>query len=129
MSITIEKMVGDYVALRDGLSNVRATFKADELKYKMAMENIEKKLMDAADDQGVTSFKTPFGTAFKETKEVYNVSNWDAAMDFIIEHDLRHFLTKKVSTPAVKEFMAENNNQIPPGLEPFVSVGIKVRRS
>ena len=126
---TVEEMVKDYVSIRDGLVGVRADFKKSEAQYKNAMANIETKIMEAADAQGVTSFKTPHGTAFKVTKETYNVANWDAALDFIIENDLRHFLTKKVSTPAVKEYMAENNNVQPPGLSPFVKVEINVRRS
>ena len=129
MSTTIEDMVKDYVDIRDGLSEVRADFKAAETQYKNALANIETKIMEAADDQGVTSFKTPHGTAFKTVKETYNVDNWDAALDFIIQHDLRHFLTKKVSTPAVKEYMAENNNTQPPGMKAFVSDSINVRRS
>lgn len=127
--MTIEEMVRDYVAIRDALTELRNTFKASENRYKGSLSKIETAIMDKADSQGVTSFKTPHGTAFKEVKETYNVSNWDAVVDFIIQHDLRQFLTKRVSTPAVKEFMAENNNDVPPGLEPFVQVGIKVRRS
>lgn len=126
---TVETMVQDYVTVRDGLAAVRADFKRTEDQYKQLMSSIENKLMEAADAQGVTSFKTPHGTAFKVVKETYNVDNWDVVLDFVIEHDLRHFLTKKVSTPAVKEFIAENNNTQPPGLEKFVKVGINVRRS
>ncbi len=129
METTVDSMVRDYVGIRDGLGAIRAEFKKSETQYKSALSNIENKIMEAAEAQGVTSFKTPHGTAFKVVKETYNVDNWDVVLDFVIEHDLRHFLTKKVSTPAVKEYMAENNNIQPPGLSPFVSVGINVRRS
>ena len=92
------------------------------------MDVIGERIHQLAEEQGVNSFATEYGTAFKKSKDWVKVSNWDAALDFILANDLQHMLTRSVKKDAAKEFMAENNNSLPPGLEYGKLVEIAVRR-
>jgi hypothetical protein len=128
MSKEIEVMVKDYVTCRDYLKVKHDAFKKEEKQIKAAMENIAAELMEQANKQGVESFKTKSGTAFKKVGFRIEVEDWPEALKYIIENDLGHILTKSVGKVAAKEFMDANKNQLPPGLKYRPSVEIQVRR-
>lgn len=125
----IDRLVGAYINIRDNLNEIRAAFKEKESERKHHMDVIESQILKLCDEQGVDSFKTKHGTAFKKKKDFISVANWDAALDFMIANDLKHLLTKSVQKVAAKEFMAENNNQLPPGLEYQAITEIGIRRN
>jgi len=122
--LNVDELVRQFVLLRDH----RSTLEKQKVTAKEAMDKIGFEIQKLADAQGVTSFATPHGTAFKSTKDWIKVNNWQLALDFIIDGDLRHLLPQSVKKAAVKEYMAENDNQLPPGLEHGEQVEISVRR-
>lgn len=124
----IDKIVGAYIKMRDDLDAERKKFKELEKDRKAQMAKVEDHILKLCYDQGVESFATKHGTAFKKKKDFISVKNWDAALDFILTNDLRHMLTKSVAKAAAKEFMEENNNQLPPGLEYGAVTEIGIRR-
>jgi len=124
----INDLVAAYVACRDSLGKHRNKFKEIEKSHKSDLAAIEAALMAKANALGVESFRTSSGTAFKKKNFRIAVRDWDAAIDYIIENDLRNMLNKSVSKLAAKEFMEENNNQLPPGLKYEGLVEIQVRR-
>jgi len=121
---SVDSLVKQFVTLRDH----RSGLEKQKVQAKKAMDKIGLKIMELADAQGVTSFATPHGTAFKTTKDWIKVSNWDVVLDFIIDGDLKHLLPQSVKKAAVKEYMEENEGKLPPGLEYGEQVEIGVRR-
>lgn len=125
----IDRLVGAYINIRDDLNKLRAEFQEKEKEHKSAMKRVEAEILKLCHEQGVESFKTAHGTAFKKKKDFIKVENWDAALDYILTNDLKHMLTKSVQKTAAKEFMEENNNQLPPGLEYGAITEIGIRRN
>jgi hypothetical protein len=121
---SVDSLVKQFVTLRDH----RSGLEKQKVQAKKVMDKIGLKIMELADAQGVTSFATPHGTAFKTTKDWIKVSNWDVVLDFIIDGDLKHLLPQSVKKAAVKEYMEENEGKLPPGLEYGEQVEIGVRR-
>jgi hypothetical protein len=72
-----------YVELRDDLERIESEAKAKKAPVAAAMETLGNVLLKLANDQGVTSFKTGSGTAFRQTVTRASVQNWDA---MLIEH-------------------------------------------
>lgn len=124
----VDKLVGAYVKCRDGLAVIRADWKTEEARHKAALEVFANKIMELADAQGVESFKTKHGTAFKKKKDFIQVKDWPTALEFMVKKDLTHLLTKSVAKAAAKEYMAENDNTLPPGLEYGYITEINIRR-
>ena len=124
----IDRLVGAYVACRDNLAKVRKDFKEVEDEHKSSMGVIETAIMELADAQGVESFKTKHGTAFKTKKDFISVENWPAALDFMIANDLTHLLTKSVGKATAKEYMEEHGGALPPGLKYGYIPTISIRR-
>ena len=124
----IDKLVRSYVACRDDLSRETKIYNALKKEHKLDMQIISDHIMELADDQNVNSFATPHGTAYRMYKDFIQVENWGMALDFIIQEDLLHLLTKSVGKAAAKEYMELNEGNLPPGLKYGKIPEIGVRR-
>jgi len=124
----INDLVAAYVACRDSLKKHMKEAKDVEKAHKADLASLEAALMAKANELGVESFRTSSGTASKVHGFRISVRDWPSAIDYIIEHDLRNMLNKSISKLAAKEFMEENNNQLPPGLKYEGLVEIRVQR-
>lgn len=128
MSFTVEQVVGTYMKLRRKKEALEAETKAglDEIKVKMG--KLEAWLMQKADAEGVTSFKTESGTAFVTTTDFANVADWDAVLTFIKDNEAFDMLEKRVSKTAVRGYMDENGS-VPPGITYGSKLGINIRKA
>ena len=124
----IDKLVGSYVACRDDLSRETKIYNALKKEHKEDMQVIADHIMEIADEQNVNSFATPHGTAYKKYRDFIQVENWDMALDFMLDNDLRHLLTKSVAKAAAKEYMELNNGELPLGLKYGKIPEIGIRR-
>ena len=128
MTLTVEQVVGTYIKLRRKKEALEDQVKADVDAIKASMGKIEAWLMEKADADGVTSFKTTAGTAFVTTTDFANVADWDAVLTFIKSHDAFDMLEKRVSKSAVRAYMDESGD-VPPGINYGTKIGINVRKA
>jgi len=128
MSFTVEQVVETYLKLRRKKEAVENETKEKVADIKAKMTKLESWLMQKADEDGVTSFKTSAGTAFVTTTDFANVADWDAVLTFIKENDAFDMLEKRVSKTAVKAHMDETGD-VPPGITYGSKVGINVRKA
>lgn len=127
MAEDIERLIIEYRTVRDGLNAERGKWKELEAKYKGVLDSIEVKLLQLANEQGVDSFKTQAGTAFKKVTDFVNIRNWEIFLPWAIDQDMTQMLGKKVAKTAVTEFMEANENRLPPGLEYGHKIEMQVR--
>lgn len=127
MSLTVEQVVGTYMKLRRKKEALENQVKEDLADIKAKMTKLESWLMQKADEDGVTSFKTAAGTAFISTTDFANVADWDAVLTFIKNHEAFDMLEKRVSKTAVRAYMDETG-EVPPGITYGSKVGINVRK-
>ena len=127
MTFTVEQVVGTYVKLRRKKEALEASVKADVDEIKAKMAKLEAWLMQKADQDGVTSFKTTAGTAFVTTTDFANVADWDAVLSYIRTHDAYDMLEKRVSKTAVRAQLDETGS-VPPGITYGTKIGINIRK-
>lgn len=127
MSLTVEQVVGTYMKLRRKKEALENQVKEDLADIKAKMTKLESWLMQKADEDGVTSFKTAAGTAFVTTTDFANVADWDAVLTFIKNNEAFDMLEKRVSKTAVRAYMDETG-EVPPGITYGSKVGINVRK-
>ena len=128
MSFTVEQVVETYLKLRRKKEAIENETKDKLTDIKAKMTKLESWLMQRADEDGVTSFKTPAGTAFVTTTDFANVADWDAVLTFIKENDAFDMLEKRVSKTAVRAHMDETGD-VPPGITYGSKIGINVRKA
>lgn len=127
MEPNVDQVIAAYIKLRNKKDAIEAEAKdrAKELKDKMA--KFEAWLKVRADEQGVTSFKTPHGTAFITTTDFANVADWDAVLDFIRTNDAYDMLEKRVSKTAVRSYI-ETTKEVPAGVNYGTKLEVNVRK-
>lgn len=127
MSITVDQAIAAYMKLRiqkDALEN-EVKEKVNTIKGKMT--KLESWIKEQADAQGVTSFKTPSGTAFLTTTDFASVADWDAMLEYVREHDAFDMLEKRVSKTAVRSYI-EAHKQVPPGVNYGTKLEVNIRK-
>jgi hypothetical protein len=124
----IDQIVERYIALRDAKAKHKADYEAKVAEIEVAMDRIEKHLLEKMQEQGLKSLPTGAGTAYIQHRTNASVADWDSVLHFIREHDAWNMLEKRVSKAAVEEFKAANDD-LPPGINWYESVVVNVKRS
>jgi hypothetical protein len=126
---SIDEAIEAYVNTRDELRAKQQAFELEEDAMKANMERISMWLRDKADELGVDSFKTQFGTAYRSVKTSYRVATggWDNFIGWVKETGNFQCLEKRVAKLATKE-IHDDTGKIPPGLDYVAEVEFDVRR-
>tara|TARA_R110000868_G_scaffold21613_11_gene89463 strand:- start:2722 stop:3129 length:408 start_codon:yes stop_codon:yes gene_type:complete len=127
-ALTIDVVIDHYIKLRDSKSALKAEYDKQVKEVELKMNKFEAYLLQQADAQGVTSFKTKNGTAFVTTVDMANVADWDAVLKFIKDNDAWDMLEKRVSKTAVRQYI-EATKAIPSGVNWATRLDINVRRA
>ena len=123
--------VGDvirtYMKLRDQKAAIEGELKERIADLKGKMEKLEAYLKTQMDAQGLTSFKSDYGTAFLTTTDYANVADWDAVLGFIRDNEAFDMLEKRVSKIAVRGYI-ESNKAVPPGITYGTKLEVNIRK-
>jgi len=123
--------VGDvirtYMKLRDQKAAIEGEVKERVSELKAKMEKLEAYLKTQMDAQGLTSFKSDYGTAFLTTTDYANVADWDATLNFIRDNDAYDMLEKRVSKIAVRGYI-EITKAVPPGINYGTKLEVNIRK-
>jgi hypothetical protein len=125
--LTVDKVVAGYLTLRQQKEDIEreAGEKINAIKAKMV--KIESWLLEQANAQGVTSFKTNHGTAFVTTTDFANVADWDAVLTYIKENEAFDLLERRVSKTAVRGYI-EARGAVPSGVNYGTKLDVNIRR-
>lgn len=125
----IDKRVARYVNLREARAASNKDADVLDRAYKEALEAVEASLIKDAKEQGVTGFKTEAGTTYLDERMLASVADENAFFGFVKEQGDLDFFERRVKVAHVKEWMAANEGQLPPGLNVFRELTMKVRRA
>ena len=89
---------------------------------------LKRALLDYCENHGLESVRTSAGLFFRSTKTKYWTSDWEAMHKFILEHNVPEFLDKRLNTSNIKQFLEENPNTVPDGLNIDKEYVISVRK-
>lgn len=127
MSITVDQAIAAYMKLRYEKDRIEGETKELVAGLKIKMEKLEAWIKEQADAQGVTSFKTPSGTAFLTTTDYATVADWDAVLDFVRENEAFDMFEKRVSKVAVRSYI-EQTKSVPPGVNYGTKLEVNIRK-
>lgn len=127
MTVKIEDVIKAYMTLRIQKEEVERIAKEQVLGFKANMERIEAYLLQRMEEDGVSSFKTPYGTAFATESEFASVADWMEVVEYVKAQDAFHLLEKRVSKTAIRTWMNEGN-ALPPGVNWTVKRDVNIRK-
>ena len=124
-----EKLVRIYIKMRDARSVLAAEFEAKDKEIKSQMEVIESHLLEVCKSAGASSINTGAGTIIRSVKTRYWTSDWESMHEFIRENNALELLERRVAQNAMAEFIEQNPDKVPKGMNVDSKYTVVVRRS
>jgi len=125
----IESRVAKYVQLRDARAAGNKAHDEIDRAYKECLEAIEASFLASAHEQGVSGFKTQYGTVFSEEQVLASIADEAAFFNFVLEEGDLDFFERRIKVTHIREYAKMNDGRFPPGLNIFRELKMKVRRS
>tara|TARA_R100001440_G_scaffold74463_1_gene99984 strand:- start:1901 stop:2293 length:393 start_codon:yes stop_codon:yes gene_type:complete len=125
--VDLGKLLRVYRKIRTKRADLSAKFKEEDGDLKEQQDTIKQALLKHCEDNGVESVRTPDGLFYRTVKTRYWTSDWGSMHKFIMEHEIPEFFEKRLNQKHVKEFLEENPDVVPPGLNADSEFVITVR--
>ena len=126
--ITPDKLAKTYLRIRAERSMLSAKYKEEDGNLIRQLDVVKQAMLDHCEDHNVESVRTSEGLFFRSTKKKYWVSEWDAIHKLIVEENAPQLLDKRINQANMREFLEENPDLKPEGLEIEEEVTISVRK-
>lgn len=130
MSSKLEKVVAYMIELRDSRSALKKQFEEQDRLLREKFEKGEAFLLEYLNNAGVDSFKVDsVGTVYTSQRLTASVADRNAFGDYVAQSGEVDLLDYRVNTTALKEYMAANGGQTPPGVTAHTVRNLNIRRS
>lgn len=126
--IPINTIVDTYIRIRDTKDALTNKYKSEVAELDEQMAVLKHKLLEVSKETGVTSFSTSNATAYRTIKSRYWTNDWESFYGFMREHGAMELLEKRIHQMNMKEFMEQNPDAHPPGLNIDSEYEITIRR-
>ena len=128
-SPNLDLLAGVYIKIRDARTTLKAEFTMQDSVLQEQMDLLETNMLDACKNLNASSIKTPHGTIIRSVKSRYWTNDWDSMYTFIKEQGAFGLLEKRLHQTNMKEFLVENPDLLPMGLNVENQYTVVVRRS
>ena len=128
-SPNLDLLAGVYIKIRDARTTLKAEFTMQDSVLQEQMDLLETNMLDACKDLNASSIKTPHGTIIRSVKSRYWTNDWDSMYTFIEEQGAFGLLEKRLHQTNMKEFLVENPDLLPMGLNVESEYTVVVRRN
>ena len=127
--IATDKLAEIYIKIRDKRAELKEKFEQQDEELKAQQDLLAERMLDVCRDNNADSIKTPAGTIIRKVDTRYWTTDWDSMYQFIQEHDAYPLLEKRLHQTNLKQFLEENPNLLPAGLQADSKYTVVVRRS
>jgi hypothetical protein len=127
-SLQLDKLVEAFLKIREARTSLKTKYEQEDKALEESAKLIEHSMLDACKQLGADSIRTPYGTVIRSIKSRYWTNDWDSMYRFIREHDAFALLEKRLHQSHMKEFLAENPDLQPAGLNVESEYTVVVRR-
>lgn len=126
---SVDKLVEVYIKIRDARDEVVREAKKKELELEEQLATIETEILNICKQTGADSIKTKHGTAMRAVKSRFTTNDWERFYAFMFEHNAPELLEKRIHQSHMQQFLEENPDLHPAGLNVDRTYAITVRRS
>lgn len=123
-----ERLTRVFHKIKDKRAELTAEFKEQDDKLSSQLEEVKRALLDFCKEQGLDSVRTSEGMFYRSTKVRYWTSDWESMHNFVLEHRAPELFDKRLNQSNMKQFLEENPELVPKGLNVDSEYVITVRR-
>lgn len=127
--VPLEQLTATYIRIRDARGDLKRKYERDDEELANQLSLIEQEMLEVCKAVDANSIKTNAGTVIRSVKSRYWTNDWDSMYSFIKEHDAFALLEKRLHQTHMKQFLEENPDVQPAGLNVEREFTVVVRRS
>lgn len=124
----IEKLTRVYIKIRDKRSENKKAFEEEDVRLEEQQRKIKHTLLEHCAKNNIDSLRTPQGLIYRSVKRNYWTNDWESMYGFIKEHGAPELLEKRIQQTNMKQFLEENPDLLPPGLNVDSEYVLTIRR-
>lgn len=126
--VSVEEMVLAYRKIRDAIHEKEEGHKTEIAALKDQLDTIAGELLGICNNLEVDSLRTEAGTVSRRVNTRFWTSDWGAMYEFIKEHDAPFLLEQRIHNGNMKQFLDDNPEVLPAGLQADRKFVIHVRK-
>jgi hypothetical protein len=120
--VNTEKLAKIYVKIRDKRRELEK--QAAELKEQQDL--VGSQLLEICKAEGAQTIRTQFGTVSRRITKNYWTSDWDSFFKFLKDNDAFSLMQQRINSTNMAQFLEENPDLHPPGLNADVNQTIVI---
>lgn len=125
----LEQLTKVYLKIRDAKDTLTSDYKKAYADLEEQLAVLSNKMLDTCKEMGADSIRTPHGTIVRSVKSRYWTNDWDSMYTFIEETGAFGLLEKRIHQTNMKDFISENPDLFPKGMNVENEYTVVVRRS
>ena len=122
--VSINSLVAAYRKLRAAIAEEEELYESKIKGLKEKLEAVSAELLHFCNEQNLDSVKT----LSRRVQTRYWTTDWEEMNKFIVEHEAVHLLEKRIHNGNMKQFLEENPDVLPIGLQVDNKYVIQVRK-
>ena len=126
--VELEKLTKVFLKIKAKRNELSTEFKEQDDNLKIQQDTIKKALLDHCKKHNVESVRTSEGLFYRTVRTRYWTSDWTSMYNFVQEHEVPELLEKRLNQGNVKQFLEENPEVVPMGLNVDSEYLISVRK-
>jgi sugar phosphate isomerase/epimerase len=123
-----EDAVAKYVVLRSEMRDMEEAHKAAMAELQAEQEEYTAIILATCNQLGADSLRTAAGTVTRKVVSRYWTSDWGSMYEFIKERDAPFLLEQRIHNGNMRQFLADNPDRMPAGLQSDSRYTIQVRK-
>lgn len=125
----MDDLTSVYIRIRDERQALKQRYEQQDQELEAQLSVLAEEMLNVCKEIGADSIKTKAGTIIRTVKSRYWTNDWDSMYRFIKENDAFPLLEKRLHQTHMKEFLSENPDLLPAGLNVESEYTVTVRRS
>jgi len=127
--VPLEQLTATYIKIRDARSDLKRNYERADEELENQLKLIESEMLEICKSVDANSIKTNAGTIIRSVKSLYWTNDCDSMYSFIEKHRAFALLEKLLHQSHMKQFLDENPDVQPAGLNVEREFTVVVRRS
>lgn len=120
--INADRLAKVYVKIREK----RRELAKQDRELEEQLEAVASQLLEICKEQGAATIRTSHGTISRRTTKRFWPTDWDAFYKFVKDQDALSLLYQRINTANMEQFLEENPELHPPGLNADVSQSVVI---
>lgn len=126
--VSLNDLTGTYLKIKARRANLKSDFEAKDADLREKQDAIKRALLDYCKEHDVESVRTENGLFYRSVKTKYWTSDWESMYKFVVENNVPEFFSKSLNQTNVRQFLDENPDLMPKGLNIDQEYSMSVRK-